>query len=156
MEEVLKALQAHNILISGRKASVLKEPVKWLGRLVNRNGISVDPDDVSGINAMIEPKNMKQLMSLIGALNWIRQFASIKYGENIAENSFSIIGKPLTDLLRNKKFKWTKGASLAFNRLKEKLSSPAVIQYADFNKSFYLLTDASLIGVGYVLIQPIG
>ena len=156
IDQVLKALKHHGILISGKKASILNEPVKWLGRLVDRNGVRADPENVSGIKAMVEPKNLKQLMSLIGALNWVRQFASIKYGEDITKNAFSIIAKPITDLLRGKKFKWTEEASQAFIKLKEKLSSPAVIHYADFSKPFYLLTDASLTGIGYVLLQPIG
>ena len=43
--------------------------------------------------------------------------------------------------------------SVLFNTLKEKLSSPPVLAYADCSKPFVLHTDASLEGLGAVLYQ---
>ena len=42
---------------------------------------------------------------------------------------------------------------MAFDTLKEKLSSPPVLAYADFKEPFIVLTDASLEGLGAILYQ---
>ena len=46
-----------------------------------------------------------------------------------------------------------KAQQLAFDTLKEKLSSPPVFAYADFKKPFIVHTDASLEGLGAILYQ---
>ena len=79
--------------------------------------------------------------------------------------------KPLNDLLvghatyteivqgkKKKKKKvapwqWGPAQQTAFDVLREKLSSPPVLAYADFTKPFILHTDASTEGLGAVLYQ---
>ena len=153
LEEILIALKQHGIMIAGKKAKILSEPIKWLGRIIDRKGVSADPSHVQGIVEMKPPHNFKSLQSLIGALNWLRSHASVKLDEPIASNTFSQLAKPLTALLRNPKFVWTPEANRAFIRLKERLQEPSVIHFADFSKPFVLCTDASIDGVGYVLMQ---
>ena len=48
---------------------------------------------------------------------------------------------------------WDDAQRIAFNTLKEKLSAPPILAYADFSKSFILQTDASTDGFGAVLYQ---
>ena len=50
-------------------------------------------------------------------------------------------------------WKWEKAQQIAFQTLKEKLSSPPVLAYADFSKPFIVHTAASLEGLGAVLYQ---
>ena len=86
---------------------------------------------------------------------------------------FDRIAKPLNDLLvghltheqvaagaeqKKKKMKvipwhWGDAQQCAFNISKEKLSSPPVMSYADFNQPFIVHTDASTEGLGAVLYQ---
>ena len=61
-------------------------------------------------------------------------------------------------LRKNKKkssvpWKWGDAQKVAFNTLKEKLSSPPILAYADFSKSFIFNTDASSEGLCAVLYQ---
>ena len=50
-------------------------------------------------------------------------------------------------------WEWGEAQQCAFNTIKEKLSSPPVLAYADFSKPFVLHTDASTEGLGAVLYQ---
>lgn len=57
---------------------------------------------------------------------------------------FSAIAEPINRLLRkNMAFIWTEECEDAFLLLKQKLTSPPVLAYPDFDKPFYLTTDAS-------------
>ena len=50
-------------------------------------------------------------------------------------------------------WQWGEAQQCAFDILKQKLSSPPILAYADFNKPFILHTDASGEGLGAVLYQ---
>ena len=50
-------------------------------------------------------------------------------------------------------WEWGEAQQCAFNTIKEKLSFPPVLAYADFSKPFVLHTDASTEGLGAVLYQ---
>ena len=67
---------------------------------------------------------------------------------------FSIIAKPLTDLLKKDQlFIWTSAHESAFSVLKQALCSTPVLALPDFNLPFHIETDASGIGIGAVLQQ---
>ena len=61
---------------------------------------------------------------------------------------------PLHQLLaKGIAFDWTPECQQAFEDLKEKLVSPPIFAFPDFDKSFVLETDASIQGLGAVLSQ---
>lgn len=79
---------------------------------------------------------------------------------------FSKISHPLTNLLKGNCSKrnkgkqtdlvpwiWTETQQQAFDLLKEKLTSPPILAYADYKRPFILYTDASGEGLGAVLSQ---
>lgn len=61
---------------------------------------------------------------------------------------------PLYKILsRDIKFEWTSGLEQAYETLKTDLNRDVKLYLPDFNKEFILTTDASNIGLGYVLEQ---
>lgn len=66
---------------------------------------------------------------------------------------FSIISKPLTDLLKKGAFEWSDCSHNAFILLKKALVSAPVLAVPDFSKTFVVETDASQMGIGAVLMQ---
>ncbi|CAI7768027.1 unnamed protein product, partial [Closterium sp. NIES-54] len=64
---------------------------------------------------------------------------------------------PLTDLLRKGvEYTWGEKEQAAFSALKNILCSPLVLRIADLHHPFELVTDASDIAVGAVLLQDFG
>lgn len=51
------------------------------------------------------------------------------------------------------KFHWTSECESAFQTLKNQLLSPNILQFPDFNKQFVLITDASKVACGAILVQ---
>ena len=85
---------------------------------------------------------MKQLRSFLGLMSYYQRFVP----------RFSHIAAPLHKLLKkDAPYDWTINQEQAFQTLKEKLISPPVLKYPDFNERFILTTDASGEGLGAVL-----
>ena len=118
-----------------------KTSVTYLGHVVSQSGVRTDPDKIRALASWPEPKKIKELRSFLGFTGYYRRF--IKDYARIAR-----IVKPLNDLLvgqptyqspdqKKKKKKsipwqWKEAQQLAFDTLKEKLSSP-ILAYADFS-----------------------
>ena len=68
--------------------------------------------------------------------------------------NFSKIAKPLSNLLqKNVKYYWSPDCEVAFKTLKEKLVSAPVLIPPDESKPYEVFFDASLQGLGGVLMQ---
>eukprot|EP00253_Pinus_taeda_P032039 PITA_32039 len=63
---------------------------------------------------------------------------------------FSQLEAPLTNLTKKGLFVWTDGAHIAFDHLKEMMSSCPVLALPDFSRPFMVECDASGVGVGSV------
>ena len=132
VDEVLTRLDKFGFVVNPKKCSILYPQCKWLGRLLSSQGLNADPGNVEAVTRIKSPTSYKSLQSLLGMLNWVRQFASVKVGESIAENSFSHIVKPINELLkinkpRSSKFVWTAEAEEAIERVKVKLTDGSMV-----------------------------
>lgn len=156
---VFSRLQQHGLKLKPSKCEFFKTSVKYLGHVVSENGVETDPDKIKALSEWPVPTDIKTLRSFLGFAGYYRRFIK----------DYARVVKPLNDLLvghstnksvssRKKKKKitpwqWGKDQQEAFDLLKEKLSSPPVLGYADFTKPFVVHTDASTEGLGAVLYQ---
>lgn len=72
---------------------------------------------------------------------------------NIFVQSYGVIRKPLTNILKKNAFYWHGKAEVAFNKLKEAMTTAPVLDLANFHKPFSVETDACSKGIGVVLMQ---
>jgi hypothetical protein len=123
---------------------VLSEQIHYLGHIISKDGIVVDPEKIEAIREWSVPKNVTKFRSFMGLASYYRRFII----------GFSRIAHPITSLQRKeKKFQWTKECEKSFQQLKQLLTSAPILRIADPNEDFVVCTDACKEGLGGVLSQ---
>lgn len=118
--------------------------MKFLGHVVNEDGVSTDPDKTQVIREWVVPKNVTEVRSFLGLCSYYRKFIK----------NFASVAKPLHKLTeKGRTFLWTEECDESFRTLKELLTSPPILAYPDRTGLFVLDTDASESGLGAVLSQ---
>jgi hypothetical protein len=141
---VLERLREHQLYAKYSKCEFWLSEVTYLGHVISKDGIAVNPERVQAILDWTPPKNVKQVRSFLGLASYYRRFVE----------NFSKIVKPLTDLLhKGVKFEWTEKCQESFHTLKDKLTSAPVLSLPDTRKDFVIYCDASREGLGCVLMQ---
>lgn len=144
LEAVLSRLNINKLKVKPSKCSFLAKEIAYLGYRISNDGIKMDPRKTEAITKFVEPRDQKQLQSFLGLAGFYRKYIP----------NFSLIAQPLHVLLRkNVIFLWDQACANAFNILIKKVAMDIVLQYPDFDKEFYLTTDASNFGIGAVLSQ---
>lgn len=147
--KVLQKIKHANLTINLEKCQFFRSRLKYLGYVVDNDGLRTDPEKVQAILQYPTPSNKKDVKRFLGTATWYRRFVP----------NFSTIAAPLNKLTSNKKnappFKWTNEADAAFLKLKECLVSAPVLSCPDYNLPFEVHTDASNVGVGAMLTQTI-
>jgi hypothetical protein len=104
----------------------------------------MDPAKVEAIMEWPLPTNIPELRSFMGLVGYYRWFVE----------GFLKIANPITELQnKNKRFVWTKKCAVAFQRLKELLTTAPILKVPDMDADFLVCTDASKEGLGRVLMQ---
>ena len=144
LSEVATALKNANLTINAKKSKFGYKHLKYLGFIVGSGKIQTDPDKISAINDFPIPKTPRMVRSFMGLCGWYRRFVP----------NFAELSSPITDTLKKGlKFKFSPEAKVAFEKLKQAMSSTPVLINPDFSKHFYIQCDASNRGLGAVLFQ---
>lgn len=147
LTQLFKRLQEANLTVNFGKCQFCRSSLKFLGFLVDEQGLRTDPDKIKSILEYPVPTNTTQIRRLIGLVGYYRRFLK----------DFSTVCSPISDLLKGRKkgqpIVWTEEADAAFKRVKQVLTSTPVLASPDFSKRFFLACDASDVGVGSVLFQ---
>lgn len=111
--------------------------------MISGEGISVDPLKIQAIVEWPTPTNVSQVCSFMGLASYYRRFVK----------DFSRVAHPITSLQKKgKKFIWTEKCEEAFQKLKECLTSAPILAVPDPTRDFVVCIDASLEGIGVVLM----
>lgn len=141
---VLEVLRQERLYAKLSKCQFFQTEVDFLGHKVSNGHIKVDPVKVAAVAEWPRPTSVAELRSFLGMVNYFRRFI-----ENHAR-----ICKPLYELLNNKSTReWTVECENSFVQLKQILTSHPVLTAPDYSKPFILYTDASVYGIGAVLMQ---
>ncbi len=139
LEEVFATFDEHKLRVNVKKCSFLQPQVTFLGHLIDQNGIHVDVNKCSAINALPTPRSATEVRSFLGMASYYRKFIK----------SFSDIAEPLIGLLRKgQAFVWAPAQQHAFENLRLALTNPPVLVPPDPNGKYVLHTDASDFAIG--------
>ncbi|KAK4391433.1 putative mitochondrial protein [Sesamum angolense] len=120
------------------------EEIAFLGHVVSEKGIQPDPAKVKAIMEWEPPKDVSEVRSFPGLTGYYRRFVK----------DFSVVAKPLTNLLKNKApCKWNDKCAQSFEELKKRLTSTPILALSSGDGGYVVYTDASRQGLGYVLMQ---
>ncbi|KAJ9528788.1 hypothetical protein QJQ45_000017 [Haematococcus lacustris] len=148
LRRVFDLLRKYKFYAKLSKCEFMQRTLKFLGHIISAHGISVDPCKVTAISEWPVPTSLKTLQSFLGAANYVRKFV----------HNFSTIAAPLTNLTGPKKESfpwkaWPQAELDAFNALKQAISNVPMLKLPDHSKPFQVHCDASLEGIGAVLMQ---
>ncbi|KAG7297849.1 hypothetical protein JYU34_018592 [Plutella xylostella] len=144
VHEVLSRLKKHGLKIKIQKCEFFADKVKYLGFIIDKNGISADPEKVKAILEMQHPKNVSDLRSFLGMVNFYGKFV----------NGLSTILAPMHRLLKKDAvWQWGTQQMNAFEMVKKILSRTPVLAHYDAARPLLLTCDASSYGLGAVLAQ---
>jgi hypothetical protein len=143
LRKVLQRLRDCQLYAKLSKCEFWTSDVLFLGHIINRDGLDVDPKKVAMILDWKAPKDVRGINSFIGMADYYRRFME----------GFSKIARPMTALLAKKvEFKWTPVCQESFEMLKQKLTTAPVLVLPDVHKLFSVYCDASYTGLGCVLM----
>ena len=105
-----------------------------MGHIISKEGIRIDPERVSAILKVEEPRSKKEVQSLLGQGNFLRRFIP----------SFAEILMNITNILRkDHEIKWTVEAKKSFKDIKQAISESPVLVSPYFNRYFLIFSYAS-------------
>ncbi|CAD5223264.1 unnamed protein product [Bursaphelenchus xylophilus] len=139
LREVLKRLRDSGLRLKPEKCELFQESISLLGHELNAEGIRALPNKVEAITKMPAPKDLKQLASFLGMVQYYSRFVK----------GLSALAAPLNALRKKTaKWQWGRKEKEAFEKLKERLTSTELLVHYDPKIPVRLSTDASDYGLG--------
>ncbi|CAI7766698.1 unnamed protein product [Closterium sp. NIES-54] len=147
LEAVFIVLDKHRLLTKGSKCEFFQDRLEFLGHVISETEVEIDPKKLDTLKAWHPPTNITELQSFLGFVNYVRRFVP----------DMARLTAPLTDLLlKGVAFTWGEKEHAAFSTLKNVLYSPPVLRITDPHRPFEVVTDASDIAIGAVVLQDFG
>ena len=141
---VLETLRKEQLYAKLSKCEFWLNEVSFLGHIVSKEGIRVDPKKIEVVVEWKPPRNVTEVRSFLGLAGYYRRFVK----------GFSMIAAPMTRLLqKNVKFEWDEECQRSFDKLKAFLTEAPVLTQPICGKEYVIFSDASLNGLGCVLMQ---
>ncbi|KAH9773330.1 hypothetical protein KPL71_013298 [Citrus sinensis] len=141
---VLQRCTEKNLVLNWEKCHFMVKQGIVLGHIISSKGIEVDKAKVDLISNLPPPKTVREVRSFLGHAGFYRRFIK----------DFSKVSRPLCNLLaKDVPFIFNDSCLMAFEKLKQLLTSSPIIQAPNWSLPFELMCDASDYAVGAVLGQ---
>uniref|UniRef100_A0A914ZA88 RNA-directed DNA polymerase n=1 Tax=Panagrolaimus superbus TaxID=310955 RepID=A0A914ZA88_9BILA len=142
LKTVLGRIMDWGFRLNADKCKLYKSQIRFLGKLIDAQGVRPDPEKVAAIQSMPDPTDVSTLRSFLGLVNYYQQFIP----------SFRDLREPLDDLLKDgNKWEWSDPHQIAAQTIKEKLAQECLLTHYDPRLPIIVAADASQNGIGGVI-----
>jgi hypothetical protein len=152
LDKVFQLLEKYSLRLTEKKVKLFQESIEFLGYKIQDSKRTIADSKITAIQNWEFPQNTKEWYKFIGFINYLSSFIP---------NCPSLL-KPLYTHYHfaNKKENKNLGSPVSntilqnnFNQLKSAVCQTLNLQLFDPNKTVFILTDASDLGVGAILLQ---
>jgi hypothetical protein len=153
----------HRLILSRKKAQIMKKHLRMLGFVVSEQGKHLDPHRIMSLLEADKPRSKETLHALLSSYTFIRMFipnfASV--ATPLYEATKGIVwkgplsGKALGIRHVDPDFEWTPEMTRAYDQLRAALLEAPILSKVDWNYPLFLSVDACIRGEGWVLWQLI-
>lgn len=142
VREVLCRLQKNGLYARPDKCRFFSDTVEYLGLILSKDGLEMDPSKVQTIQDWPEPQKVKDIQLFLGFANFYWCFIS----------DYSNIVVPLTRLTcKGVSWNFMDAARKAFESLKAAFTSAPILTHWVLDKPIIVETDASDYALGTIL-----
>ena len=144
LTKLMERAQQKGVVFNEDKVQFKCKKVSFFGHTWTPQGIKPDNKKVSAIIDMKPPEDTKSLQSFLGLVNYLTRYSG----------RLATLSAPLRDLTKkDTAYSWGPEHDRAFTEVKKEVSSLGVLRYFDPHAETVIETDASLKGLGAVLLQ---
>ena len=164
LSKVFRLLSDAGVKVNPNKCEFLLDEIKYLGHVINKHGLTPDPDKVKCVSSWPTLRTVHDIQKFCGFFGYFRSHIP----------NFANIIRPLTDLTKGVKYKprskfgpptkqpdlkrsiehlWTPECDQARDDVIYALTHAPVLKFPDSEMPYILHIDASLTGISGVLLQ---
>ncbi|SCZ89735.1 BZ3501_MvSof-1269-A2-R1_Chr9g10322 [Microbotryum saponariae] len=148
--QVLDALRRAELYCSPSKTNLATSECEFLGHIINRSGVHADPKKIKRIHDWHLPATVTELKGFLGLVQYLRRFIP-----GLAEHTAALTPLTIKGLTSIGNL-WTTPTVRHFEAIKSIVVSLDCLRPPDHSADampFWVMTDASLQGIGGVLLQ---
>ena len=147
LRQTIERLQECGLTLNAEKCSFNMDRLVFMGMLLSEKGIGPTEDRVKAVLEAEEPKNATDVRSFLGLANYSSRFIP----------HFATLFEPLRRLTKKETpFEFGPEQTKSFESLKQKMAETCTLAYFDKTAPTKIITDASPVGLGAVLVQEQG
>ena len=118
LRTTLQLLGDHKLYAKFSKCDFLLSKVHFLGHVVSKEGVSVDPAKVEAVSKWTLPTSVKEIRSFLGLAGYYRR---------LVKGLSKIVAPLMTLTQKGKKYEWTEKCDRSFQELKDKLTTTSTL-----------------------------
>ena len=143
LQDIFRRLKEFGLKVAGKKCEFFQKKVNYLGHVVSNGKWVPNPDKVKVIAEYPLPQTVAKLHTFIATAGFYNAFIP----------GFAKSVEPLRRMVNAMDMTWTKSRIRAFEKIRADMSNIPQLYTPDFDRKFFLETDASAIAIGAVLYQ---
>ena len=144
LEQVLVRLEEKGLTLNKEKCVFHMPKLTFMGLVLSQRGIGPTEEKVKAVTETCEPQNASEVKSFLGLVTFNARFIP----------DLATVAEPLRRLTKKgEPFVFGPEQHAAFTALKQRMAQAETLGYFDRNAKTKIITDASPVGLGAILVQ---